>query len=90
MRSSATRHSLSRRPAARASHVRTTIWMDGRYLAVTGRISSIRGRAPAFIAESIHQLMVDGSETVDMIDNLSPALVARIERMAADSLWRAA
>ncbi|GLC92347.1 hypothetical protein Tamer19_17550 [Cupriavidus sp. TA19] len=81
---------LVHRPAPREGFKRTTLWVEGRYWAVTGHVAVAPDHPPAFIATDVRQLMVDGSETVDMLHNLAPALVVRIERMAADSLWRAA
>ncbi|WP_367394546.1 hypothetical protein [Cupriavidus sp. Agwp_2] len=81
---------LVHRPAPREGSTRTAIWMEGRYWAVTGHVWVDPDHPPTFVATDVRQLMVDGSETVDMLGNLAPALVAHIERTAAASLWRPA
>ncbi|WP_434033683.1 hypothetical protein [Cupriavidus sp. a3] len=87
MSSPATYAKICRRPVVRADQERAVVTADGLYWAVIGEFTTpTPGRTPAFVAHDIRQLMVDGSETIDMIDNLAPAYVRHLEALAADDL----
>ncbi|WP_434033564.1 hypothetical protein [Cupriavidus sp. a3] len=89
MPSPATYAKILRRPVVRVDQERAVVPADGLYWAVIGEFTTpAPGRTPAFIAHDIRQLMVDGSETVDMIDNLAPAYVQHLEALASDELAR--
>ena len=67
---------------------RVTLWVDGLLWAVIGQVS--RPQSPdlpaAFILADVRQMMVDGSETVDMLDKLSESFKRRLEYHAADQI----
>lgn len=87
MPSPATYARIFRRPVVRADQAREVVLADGLFWAVVGEFTTpAPGHAPAFIAADIRQLMVDGSETVDMLDKLAPDYVRLLEERAAESL----